>query len=165
MIRVNHVNLRTLWIYRRIRKLARLATSNVSELPFSSTVAFFFSLSLNKSSNIIAHNLTFKFNPGRKERKRLRFVSQFLTHYLSLIDDTSSPNSFPKPFTYFEPSNFKLPQIPPFHSSFLLSPPWERFDRWTFISRETASSSFKRTIDRVFVQLTGRRFHDVASTM
>lgn len=87
MIRVFHVNLRTLWIYRRIRKLARLATSNVSELPFSSTVAFFFSLSLNKSFNIIAHNLTFKFNPGRKERKRLRFVSQFLTHYLSLVTD------------------------------------------------------------------------------
>lgn len=124
MIRVFHVNLRTLWIYRRIRKLARLATSNVSELPFS---GFFFSLSLNKSFNIIAHNLTFKFNPGRKERKRLQhdLFHNFLhiTFPWSLIDDTSSPNSFPKPFTYFEPSNSKLPQIPPFHSSFLLSPP------------------------------------------
>lgn len=85
MIRVFHVNLRTLWIYRRI--LARLATSNVSELPFSSTVAFFPFLSLNMSSNIIAHNLNLI---QRKGRKRLqcdlfKLVSQF--RYFSLVID------------------------------------------------------------------------------
>lgn len=85
MIRVFHVNLRTLWIYRRI--LARLATSNVSELPFSSTVTFFPFLSLNMSSNIIAHNLNLI---QRKGRKRLqcdlfKIASQF--RYFSLVID------------------------------------------------------------------------------
>lgn len=146
MIRVFHVNLRTLWIYRRIRKLARLAASNVSELSFSSTVPFFF-LSLNVLQYNRIHNLNLIL---RENRGNVRFIQDRFT-----ISCMRFPWSTTKAVRILWTIKFQIARNSS-NSFFLLPENDSTAERSSVAKLHRASSA-------LFVQLTGRRFHDVAS--
>lgn len=135
MIRVFHVNLRTLWIYRRIRKLARLAASNVSELSFSSTVPFFF-LSLNVLQYNRIHNLNLML---RENRGNVRFIQDRFT-----ISCMRFPWSTTKAVRILWTIKFQIeiPPIPSFSSLRMIRPLNVHQSRNCIVHQARCSSSW-----------------------